>query len=99
MKHDKFRMCYKGHLIVSFNNFEFIVTTPKGLRAALQASSLLALQKHEAFWRYNNTALFNKRTLRMYCKSMRSAVEQDHRIVLFNKPALPSVSRLPPERT
>ena len=58
MKHDKFTMCYKGHLIVSFNNFEFIDATPKGLRAALQASSLLALQKYEAFWHYNNTALY-----------------------------------------
>ena len=44
-----------GHL--EFDNFEFIDATPKGLRAALQASSSLALQKYETFWRYNNTAL------------------------------------------
>ena len=56
--YDKYRMCYKGHFNVSFNNFKFIDATPKGLRAALQASSLLALQKYEAFWRYNNTALY-----------------------------------------
>ena len=66
MKHDKYRMCYKGHLIVSFNNFEFIDATPKGLRAALQANSAHVLQTYEIRCYTpppHRIVLFNKPTL------------------------------------